>query len=246
MARIRTIKPEFFRHYRLFELERETELPLRVAFAGLWCVADREGRFKWIPEELKVECLPYDDVDFARVLDALATRGFVVKYACQGREYGVIPGFTKHQVVNNRERASELPEPNDINDLTREARDDDASATRAIRKGKEGKGKEGKGKTTGADAPSYAFEGRVIKLTQADYDRWDANFKHIQLPPALTELDAFYAGEPEEKRRKWFSRCASALANKDREAASKCGHGGLIWEGRNGYHPKTGKLVSFN
>jgi len=98
-------------------------------------------------------------------------------------------------------------------------------------------------KTTGV---SFAFLGKVIRLTQSDYDQWDKNFKHIQLVPALTELDAFYSGEPKAKQAKWFQRCASSLAHKDREAASKCGHGGLIWEGRNGYNPKTGKLVSFN
>ena len=42
MARIRTIKPEFFRHADLYEAERETGLPLRLAFAGLWTAADRE------------------------------------------------------------------------------------------------------------------------------------------------------------------------------------------------------------
>ena len=47
MARIRTIKPEFFRHEALYEAEHETGLPLRVAYAGLWTAADREGRFQW-------------------------------------------------------------------------------------------------------------------------------------------------------------------------------------------------------
>jgi hypothetical protein len=64
MARIRTIKPEFFRHADLYEAEKETGLPLRLAFAGLWTAADREGRFKWRPRELKLDCLPHDEVDF--------------------------------------------------------------------------------------------------------------------------------------------------------------------------------------
>ena len=68
--RIRTVKPEFFTHEGLFELEKETGLPIRVAFAGLWCAADREGRFKWEPRRLGVQILPYDQVDFSRVLDA--------------------------------------------------------------------------------------------------------------------------------------------------------------------------------
>ncbi|GAA4169527.1 hypothetical protein [Shinella granuli] len=81
MARIRTIKPEFFKHEGIFDAEQETGLPLRLAFAGLWTQCDREGRFAWRPRQLKVDILPYDELDFLRVLDALATRGFIVKYA---------------------------------------------------------------------------------------------------------------------------------------------------------------------
>lgn len=146
--RIRTIKPEFFLHEGLFEAERAAKLPLRIAFAGLWCAADREGRFKWEPRRLGVQVLPYDAVDFSRVLDALLTRGFIHKYASGAREFGVIPSFTAHQVVNNRERESELPAPPLTLDLqgsdawlTREPRDDDGNTD--MKSGKEGNGKEG-------------------------------------------------------------------------------------------------------
>jgi hypothetical protein len=148
VARIRTIKPTFFRHLELFEAERETGLPLRLAFAGLWTVADREGRFKWEPRAIKLDCLPYDDIDFSRVLDALTTRGFVVRYTVEGRDYAYIPSFTRHQVINNREAASDLPEPNETNILTREARVGDASATPLVQDQGEGKGREQEGKGT--------------------------------------------------------------------------------------------------
>ncbi|MFZ9611212.1 MAG: hypothetical protein ACO294_10975 [Methylococcales bacterium] len=151
MARIRTIKPDFFSHWALYQLEKETKLPCRLAFAGLWTVADREGRFRWIPQQLKIGCLPYDDVDFSRVLDALATRDFIVKYRVDSIDYGYIPSWNTHQVINNRESDSLLPEPNEINTLTCEARVDHASATREVHalvegKGREGKGREGKGR----------------------------------------------------------------------------------------------------
>lgn len=156
--RIRTIKPEFFQHEELFDAEKESGLPLRVAFAGLWCAADREGRFKWRPRRLGVQILPYDDADFSRVLDALATRGFVVKYASlTGGErefFGLIPSFTTHQVINNRERDSELPNPDDCEVCdacrTREARV--THAGKAEGKGMEGN-KEGKGRDFCPDPP---------------------------------------------------------------------------------------------
>lgn len=146
MARIRTVKPDFFQHYELYELEKEFGFPLRVAFSGLWTVCDREGRFRWVPQQLKLSCLPYDDVDFSRVLDALSTRDFIKKYVVDGREYGYVPSFLDHQVINNRETQSKLPEPNKNNTLTREFKNNDACPTREVHAQAEGKGREGKGR----------------------------------------------------------------------------------------------------
>jgi len=131
--RIRTVKPEFFLHDGLFDLEHETGLPIRVAFIGLWCAADREGRFRWEPRRLGALILPYDGVDFSRVLDALATRGFLVRYTSQGHDFGCIPTFSRHQIVNNRETPSSIPtppDPNEIAVLTRAPRVPDACPTR--------------------------------------------------------------------------------------------------------------------
>ena len=134
MGRIRTIKPDFFKHEGLYDAEVEEGLPLRIAFAGLWTVCDREGRFEWRPRKLKTDVLPYDDVDFSRVLHALTTRGFVVRYTHEGRDYGVVPSFSAHQVINNREKPSEIPSPDEViennEETTRQPRVDDASSTR--------------------------------------------------------------------------------------------------------------------
>lgn len=153
MARIRTIKPEFFTHYELFLAESESGLPLRTAYAGLFTLADREGRFKWIPPQLKLGCLPYDDLDFSRVLDALATRDFIKKYRVKGVDYGVILAFKEHQVINNKEKRSILPgidesdsTPCDAETSTRDSRVEHASTSREVNSQGEGKGREGKGK----------------------------------------------------------------------------------------------------
>lgn len=119
---------------------------MRLAYAGLWTAADREGRFKWKPMQLKNTALPYDDCDFSRVLDALATRGFIFKYEISGVVYGVILSWKVHQFINNKEPQSLIPPPpQDLVDqevdaiATRRARDFHASSTRGV---KEGKGKE--------------------------------------------------------------------------------------------------------
>lgn len=84
--------------------------------------------------------LPYDDVDFATVLDALAYYRFIRKYELDGKTFGCIPSFTDHQVINNKEAKSLIPPPPPENQ-----RDFHASFTRAHAsrmEGKEGKGKE--------------------------------------------------------------------------------------------------------
>jgi hypothetical protein len=174
MARIRTIKPSFFRHEAIFEAEQETGLPLRLAFVGLWTAADRDGRFRWQPRALKLDCLPYDNVDFSRVLDALASRGLIVRYEVDGTEYGYIPSWHKHQVINNREMASDLPDPNETNTLTREPRVTVATPTPLVHTQGEGN-MEGKGKeqTFVASAPKGNADFEELKRT---YPRRAGNY----------------------------------------------------------------------
>lgn len=111
MARIRNIKPAFFKDAELFDAEAETGLPLRVAYAGLWTVADRAGRFKWKPREIKTDVLPYDTCDMTLVLDALVKCSKIFKYKADGFDYGFIPNFEKHQFINRNEAQSGLPAP---------------------------------------------------------------------------------------------------------------------------------------
>jgi len=167
--RIRTIKPEFFTHEELSDLELTSKLPIRLSFIGLWCAADREGRFKWKPRSLGIQILPYDDIDFSVILDALVSKGFVKRYEVDGSEYGFIPSFPRHQVINNREQASTIPSFDQ--ELTRESGVDDACsdalksresgvghACKGEGKGKEGKGREGKDEKLELPFESDEFE----------------------------------------------------------------------------------------
>jgi hypothetical protein len=138
MGRIRTVKPETFLNEDLFDLERVSKVPVRLAYIALWTVADREGRFEWKPRQLKAAILPHDHLDFAKVLDALERSGRVERYSVDGRDYGWIRSWKRHQIVNNKERPSVIPiAPGeaipDCAEVTREERDDDALSTREER-----------------------------------------------------------------------------------------------------------------
>ena len=112
MARKRLISPEFFTHPDLYEAEvRSGGLPLRLAFAGLWCQADRAGRFAWVPRVLQLHILPFDQVDFEAVLESLEREGFIVRYVVDGKAFGAIPSFSRWQTFHKTERSSRLPAP---------------------------------------------------------------------------------------------------------------------------------------
>lgn len=104
MARIRTIKPDFFTSEDIMALS-----PLaRLLYIGTWLDADREGRLAWKPNTLKVRYLPADDCDIHALATELIQRGLIVLYG-DGLSY--IPTFLEHQIVNPRESKSKLPDP---------------------------------------------------------------------------------------------------------------------------------------
>lgn len=139
MARIRTIKPEFFTSEDIVSLT-----PLaRVFYISLWCEADREGRLSWKPRTLKMRYLPGDDCDVDTVAQELIDGELIVLYEHEGSTFAEIPSFKKHQVINNRESESSLP----ARVSTR------ASRVKAEGR-KEGKGKEGKEPASGDESPS--------------------------------------------------------------------------------------------
>lgn len=111
MPRNRIVHPGLFTDDELFEAEKTSGLPIRLAYAGLSCVADREGRFEWKPRQLKLDVLPYDPCDFDTVLEVLAAGGWIRSYEVDGRKYAHIPNFGKYQHPHRREKASALPQP---------------------------------------------------------------------------------------------------------------------------------------
>lgn len=137
MARIRTIKPEFFTSEDIVELS-----PLaRLFYIALWCEADREGRLAWKPRTMKLRYFPADDCDIDALAREIVASGLVVLY---GDGLAYIPSFKRHQHINPRESASELPGPGE-NCTRRHASarvSDGASTVNDVQGGREGKGKE--------------------------------------------------------------------------------------------------------
>ncbi|MCR6546414.1 DnaD domain-containing protein [Dehalobacterium formicoaceticum] len=107
MARSRNIKPGFFLNDKLAEIA-----PLgRILFAGLWTIADREGRLEDRPKRIKAELLPYDDCDVDGLLEDLHQQGLIQRYQVEGNAYVWVINFNKHQNPHKNEIESTIPAP---------------------------------------------------------------------------------------------------------------------------------------
>lgn len=107
MARARNIKPGFFKNEYLAECAHG----VRLLFAGLWCMADREGRLEDRPMKIKGELFPYESVDIDQWLNDLQCRKFLIRYSNGDHKYIQILNFKKHQNPHMKEPESSIPEP---------------------------------------------------------------------------------------------------------------------------------------
>ncbi len=79
MARIRSIKPEFWTNEKVLGCS-----PIaRLLFIGMWNFSDDTGRMQFSPKTLKAQIFPGDDIgldDIARMIDELSSNGLLQVY----------------------------------------------------------------------------------------------------------------------------------------------------------------------
>jgi len=151
MAKIRTLKAEFFRNAGV----SRGGLLTKTLAAGLICaVADDDGRFKVKADDLKGEIFTHDAVsvdDVEQALQKLVTEDFIRLYRDHGRTFGVLVSWKSHQPVPpSRYIPSVLPAPPNTNrrrhaPTNRKQSSTDASSRAGVGKERNRKGEEGKG-----------------------------------------------------------------------------------------------------
>jgi len=112
MARIRTLKPEFFHH------EGIASQPFagRLLAIGLLQLADNQGRLRWMPKAIEAHVFPHDPgVDVAALMAGLETIGYARRYSVDGRMFAVVEKFREHQRITGKEAAyqSKIPAPDE-------------------------------------------------------------------------------------------------------------------------------------
>ena len=146
MARIRTIKPDFFRSRSL----ARCSIVARLTFIGLWCEADDHGRGICDARLLKAAIYPLDDDITTKVierhLEELETTGHILIYTHAGDDFYFIHKWDKHQSAAYRRGDPIHPEPPSDLDI-QEPHDQSCKKVRDARPiVLEGKGREGKGR----------------------------------------------------------------------------------------------------
>jgi hypothetical protein len=106
VARIRTIKPEFFTDEDLGRLPPLT----RLLFIGMWTEADKAGRMKDKAGTLKARLMPFDNMNVEKALQELAAGKFIVRYQVDGEQYIQIRTWNEHQRPHHTERESNYPD----------------------------------------------------------------------------------------------------------------------------------------
>lgn len=120
MARIRSVKPEFWNDLALANLSRDA----RLLYIALWNQADEWARLHGDTRWIKGHCLPYDDdlglPQIDALLTELATAKKVIRYVVEGAPYMFLPNLSEHQRLEPAKVPSRLPAPADADRPTPE------------------------------------------------------------------------------------------------------------------------------
>ena len=146
MARIRSIKPEFWTSEQVMECS----MLARLLFIGMWNFADDLGRLALSAKSIKAQVFPSDDINSESILgmiQELSDNGLVLLYTVDGKDFLQITGW-QHQRID-KPQPGKHPAP--TNGYSKNVR----GMIATDRKGEEGKGEDRNSEPigSGAEAP---------------------------------------------------------------------------------------------
>ena len=96
MARIRTIKPDFWTDDAL----TECSVSARLLFIGTWTFADDNGNIERSAKQLKCKIFPADIFPVEPLIQELIRENLLQEYEVNGKKYLHIRTFKLHQIIN--------------------------------------------------------------------------------------------------------------------------------------------------
>jgi len=181
VARIRTIKPNFFRSHDVAELSYRA----RLTWVGLWTYVDDEGRGRDDARIIKGDLWALEDKvtwqEVERDLTELSRSAHVVRYTVNGRAYLAIPKWLDHQAIS-RPTKSKFPPPNPVSDRDAAPITEDSLSAHGANTAGTGNREQGTGKGNREKEPS------PTALESAFADAWEHWPKKTERVKALTKF----------------------------------------------------------
>lgn len=185
MARIRTVKPCFFRHLELIELEiRNGECKPMLVFEALWSQCDKNGVFEWKPRYLQLDIIPFyweaTGKQLVDTLELLCDNGFIEGLTDGHKVYGYVPSFKDHQRIGGKEAKDPptYPDPAEMTSYPVDRRNmgSNGEALGKQQGSQEGKGREGNGGGERREKPATTKTEKVLLET---FDEKEEEIKRI-------------------------------------------------------------------
>lgn len=221
MARIRTIKPEFWTSEQVMECD-----PLsRLLFIGIWNFCDDAGNHPMSEKTLKALVFPADDIDsttIRRLIDDLSTNGLLSLYTHSGKPYLHVngwhhqkiekptikhPAFQVEQAKNNDSNEGMRPSAPVVDDQS--ANDqlpvDDHSATEGIGKGKvkEQEQEHGEAAASASTTHLVEFDGVDFKVSAHLITKWEQAFPAVNVELEIERAAVWAISNPNRAKKDW-------------------------------------------
>lgn len=234
MARIRSIKPEFFSSEQVAECS-----PIaRLLFVGMWCFCDDGGVHPASAKALKMRVFPGDDLTAADVsgfIDELIRNGLLEAFEAENSVYWRITGWSKHQKIDR----PTFKYPQNSTPARKPIDDDSASDRRELverlppeGRGGEGNGEERKGvnplSVASASAPSTRSPDEISPAARAciglkaigygDTNPHDIKLKAL-IEAGLTADEIVAVGQEAQGKGKGFRWVLATAEGRRRDAA---------------------------
>ena len=227
MARIRTIKPQFWESERVGRMS----ILARLTFLGLISLADDEGRGRGSPQYLMSALHAYDiagevtEKKFLAALSEIEQAGVVNFYTVRGCAYYALPGWLEHQRVDHPQKSS-IPEQGleqghehgkSVGKITQTIVNTGSFAniredSRGTPGGMEGKGREWNGTEETELAPSretgsapildFPCVGavKIWSLKQDDITTWTADYPGLDVLGEARKAHAWLCANPSRRK----------------------------------------------
>jgi hypothetical protein len=209
MARIRTVKPDFFTHPSITPLS----IPARLLLLSLLTQADDEGRL--YDQATRIRGLAFGDKDRVNIealLAELADHRRILRYEMDGRDCIEIIGFHDHQRVN-RPSPSDIPAPGLFSEPSLNGQGVLTEGSLGEWKGRERKGMERKGSGVPPRFDEFWAVYPIHRDRKAAEIAWAKAVTRAE-PDAIIEAAARYRDDPNRDPAK--TKYAQGWLNGDR------------------------------